>query len=156
MRGIDPQISVYDVEPVDSYVARVLARPRFILTLLGAFAVVAFLLAVIGIYGLISYSVSQRTRELGIRMALGAQHSNILKLIVGQGSVLAAVGIALGLAASLAFTRLIRSLLFGVRATDPVTFIGATLILIVVAALASYVPARRATRVDPMIALRTE
>ena len=156
MRGVDPQISAYDVEPVDLYVARVLARPRFILTLLGAFAVVAFLLAVIGIYGLISYSVTQRTRELGIRMALGAQHGNILQLIVGQGSLLALIGVAIGLAGAFAATRFLSSLLFNVSPTDPITYVAGSMVLIAVAALASYIPARRATRVDPMLALRAE
>lgn len=156
MRGIDPQVSIFDVEPVDSYIARVLARPRFILTLLVVFAAVAFLLAVVGIYGLISYSVTQRTREFGIRMALGAQRSNILRLIVGQATVLACIGVFIGLAASFVLTRVIRSLLFGVSATDPLTFLIATLVLLVVAALASFLPARRASRVDPMRALRVE
>ena len=156
IKEIDPLLAVNDVEPVDKYVSRVLARPRFILTLIGAFAVVAFLLAAVGVYGLISYSVTQRTREIGIRMALGAQNGNILRLIVGQGSVLALIAIGIGLAASFALMRVISSLLYGVSATDPVTFVLVTLLLIVVAALASYLPARRAARVDPMLALRTE
>jgi putative ABC transport system permease protein len=124
--------------------------------LLSVFAGVALFLAMIGIYSVMSYTVTQNTREIGIRMALGAQGADVLKLIVGQGLLLTIIGITLGLAASLVLTRLIKSLLFGVTATDPLTFVYVSLFLILVAVLACYIPARRATRVDPMIALRYE
>jgi putative ABC transport system permease protein len=156
MKSLDPLLAVFNIEPLQTVVDRTLARPRFNTALLSAFATVALLLAVIGVYGLISYSVSQRTREIGIRMALGAQRINILRMVVGHGGGLVLIGIVLGLAASFALTRMIGSLLYGVTPTDPLTFVLVTLVLGVVAALASYIPARRAARVDPLIALRTE
>ncbi|MGB9179654.1 MAG: FtsX-like permease family protein, partial [Pyrinomonadaceae bacterium] len=120
------------------------------------FAALALTLASVGIYGVMAYSVSQRTHEIGIRLALGAQSSDVLKMIVGQGMALAAIGIVIGLAVALTLTRLLSSLLFGVSATDPVTFTGIALLLACVAFLASYIPARKATKVDPMVALRYE
>ena len=122
--------------------------------LLGSFAGVALLLALIGIYGIIAYSVAQRTQELGIRRALGAQQSDILRLVVGQGLRLALVGIAVGIAGALALTRLMKALLFHVSATDPATFAIVAALFLLVALAASYIPARRATRIDPMAALR--
>ena len=124
--------------------------------MLGAFATLALGLAAIGIYGVMSYSVTRRNRDIGVRVALGAQSRDIFRLILGEGLTLTAVGLAAGVAASLALSRLLAGLLFGVTATDPVTFFAATIVLMLVAFLASYVPARRAARLDPITALRLE
>lgn len=133
-----------------------LADRRFLLLLVGLFAVAALALAAVGIYGVVAFSVTRRTQEIGIRVSLGAQRSNILRLVVGEGARMAAFGVVIGIAASLAITRLMSSLLFGVSATDPLTFVGVAALLSSVAPLASYLPARRAMRVDPMVALRYE
>jgi predicted permease len=129
---------------------------RFSLVIFAVFGAVALLLAVMGIYGVISYAVTQRTQEIGIRLALGASSRDILKLVVGRGMLLALIGIGIGLGAAVALTRLMASLLYGVSATDPVTFAAVALLLAVAALVATYIPARRATRVDPMVALRHE
>jgi putative ABC transport system permease protein len=133
-----------------------LARQRFAMTMLAAFAGFAMLLGGIGIYGVMSYLVTQGTHDIGVRIALGAPRGSILKMVVRQGMAMAGVGIAAGLAGALALTRVMASLLFGVSATDTLTFFGVALFLAAVALLASYVPAWRATRVDPLIALREE
>ena len=124
--------------------------------LIGSFAGLALALAMVGLYGLISYSVSQRARELGIRIALGAQRRDVMRLVLGEGARLALIGIALGVAGALALTQLMRSLLFGVSAVDPITFAAVAVILALAAAAACYVPARRAVRADPMVSLRYE
>ena len=133
-----------------------LADRRFLLLLIGLFAVAALALAAVGIYGVVAFSVTRRTQEIGIRMSLGAQRGNILRLVVGEGARMAAFGLLIGIAASLVITRLMSSLLFGISATDPLTFIAVAALLAAVALLASYIPARRAMRVDPMVALRYE
>jgi putative ABC transport system permease protein len=154
--AIDNNLAVAEVAPMEKIVSESIAQPRFILLLVGFFAVVALVLAAVGIYGVMSYSVTQRSQEIGIRMALGAQASDVLKMVVWQGMALTAAGVAIGLAGAFAVTRLMGSLLYGVSATDPMTFGMIALILAGVALGASFVPARRATKVDPMIALRHE
>jgi len=126
------------------------------MTLLSIFAALALVLAAIGMYSVITYSVTQRTHEIGVRMALGAKHKDILRLVLGQGMVLAGLGVGLGIAGALALTRLLESYLYRVRPTDPIAFISTAFLLVVVAMLASYIPARRAMKVDPLIALRNE
>jgi putative ABC transport system permease protein len=156
VRELDAQLPVYDVKTMNQVLTTAAARPRFMTFLLVAFAAVAALLAAVGIYGVMSYTVAQSRREIGIRLALGAQSSDILKLIVGQGLILVSLGVAIGTAGAFALTRLMASVLFGVTATDPLTFIAVPVLLVVVTLLACYIPARRATRVDPMVALRYE
>jgi predicted permease len=154
--SMDKTLPVYALKPMTEYLHDSLSRRRFNLVLLSVFAAVALLLASVGIYGVISYTVSQRTHEIGIRVAIGAHAGNILRLVIGQAMLLTFIGIALGLAASFALTRLLESLLFEVSATDPLTFAVIAAILTAVALAASFVPAHRATKVDPMIALRYE
>ncbi|PYL92197.1 MAG: hypothetical protein DMF16_00655 [Verrucomicrobia bacterium] len=141
---------------MEDTIARTLLKRKFTMTLLTIFAGIAIALASIGLYGVMSYSVSQRTREIGIRMALGAQRRDVLQLVIRQGMLLTMVGVGLGLAGSFGLTRLISSLLFGVSATDIGTFGAVSSLLFVIALLACWLPARRASRVDPIVALHTE
>ncbi len=155
-RQISAEQVIYDPESMDGIIAGTLAGRRFSTILLGVFAALALLLSSIGIYGVISYLVGQRTREIGLRMALGASRTGVLRMVLSEGAKLAAIGIVGGFAASLALTQLMGSMLYGVSPTDPLTFVGVALILTLVALAACYVPARRAMRVDPMVALRYE
>lgn len=156
VRDLDPTLPVYELQTMSDVVADSLVRPRFLSLLLAAFSAIALLLAAVGIYGVMAYSVSQRTQEIGVRMALGAGTTDVLKMVLGQGTKLAAIGIALGLLGAFALTRLMSTLLFQVSVTDPITFASVVALLTFVALLACYIPARRATKVDPMIALRYE
>ncbi|MFZ3362839.1 MAG: FtsX-like permease family protein, partial [Candidatus Acidiferrales bacterium] len=146
----------YQPDTMDNIIARSLAARRFAMILLAVFAALALLLSSIGIYGVISYVVGQRTHEIGIRIALGAQRRDVLKIVLGQGAGLAFLGVLIGLAAAAGLTRLMTSILYGVSATDPLTFAAVAIILTLVALAACYIPARRAMNVDPMVALRYE
>jgi putative ABC transport system permease protein len=154
--SIDSEQPVSQINAMESLVSNSVAQARFNTLLLGLFASIAMILAAVGVYGVMNYSVSQRTHEIGIRMALGAARRDILSLVLRQGITLAATGVGIGLAGAYLVTRLMESLLFGVSATDFTTFAGVALMLVLVAVLASYIPARRATRVDPIVALRYE
>ena len=154
LHELDRELPTYRVVTMDQRIAESLSRRRFTTILLTLFAGLALALAAVGIYGVMAYLVSQGTRELGIRMALGATQPAILRLVIRQGLVLALSGVGVGLIAAVAFGRLVSGLLFGVRPTDPVTFGAIALLLTAVALLASYIPARRAARIDPMISLR--
>ena len=156
VQEVDKSVPVSDVKTMDHIVSESVTQPRFNLFLLGVFSCLALLLSVAGIYGVTAYTVSQRTHELGIRIALGAQVGDVLRMILGQGMAVIGTGIVIGLIAAFGLMRLMKSLLFGVSATDPVTFIGITVVLIGAGLLACYIPARRATKVDPLIALRYE
>jgi predicted permease len=156
VRSLDPSVPVYGVKTMEEHVAVRLAAARLTTWLVGLFGLVALFLASLGLYGLVSYAVLQRTREIGVRMALGARRGDVLRLVVGQGMKLILSGIALGLMTALLLTRLVAGLLFGISPVDPLTFAGIPLLLAGVALLACFLPARRASRVDPMIALRVE
>jgi putative ABC transport system permease protein len=151
-----PNLPLYDVKTMTDRQAATVAQPRFQTLLLALFAVLALALAAVGIYGVIAQSVAQRTQEIGIRMALGAPPASVLKLVLREGLILGLAGVSVGLAATLAIVRLLSGLLYGVPAFDPATFLGASLLLMAVVLAACYIPARRASRLDPMSALRWE
>jgi len=153
---IDQAQPIYDMQPLDQLVAKSLGQRRFTLTLMLLFGVIALVLSASGIYGVMSFAVTQRTQEIGIRMALGARAVDVVKMIVRSGMFLASIGVVAGLIGAFAVTRLIASLLFGVSPTDILTFVLVTAGLLMVALLACYIPARRATKVDPLVALRHE
>jgi len=156
IRAIAPNEPLNHVITMDERLSNSVAQRRFQMLLLGVFAAVALVIATVGIYGVISYAVSRRTHEIGIRMALGAQARDVLRMVIWRGISLALIGVALGLAAALALTRVMKNLLFEVSATDPATFALIALLLVGVALIASYIPARRATKVDPLLAIRHE
>jgi putative ABC transport system permease protein len=156
VRGLDAHLPVYDLHAMEDLVSEALAQPRFYLSLLAAFAGAALLLAAVGLYGVIAYAVQQRTREIGVRMALGASSGNVLGMVVREGLGMSAVGVALGLVGAAALTRVLQSLLFGVTTTDPLTFASVAVVLSLVAIAASLIPARRAASIDPQRALRTD
>jgi putative ABC transport system permease protein len=159
--SLDPQQPIFDVRPMEERVSGSSAQPRFLSVLLGLFAGLAATLAAVGIYGVMSYAVAQQTRELGIRLALGAETSNVLRLVLSRGLLLAGIGIGIGVAGAFVLARIVASqllekTLFQTKAVDPPVFAGVALGLVAVALLATLLPARRATRVDPMVALRAE
>jgi putative ABC transport system permease protein len=153
---VNKDLPFASIATVDTLISRSLGERRFNLILLGSFALIALLLAGVGIYGLISFSISRRTHEIGVRMAMGARTGDILRMVLKEGLMLTVAGVGLGLAASIALTRLLESLLYDTSATDPLTFAVISLVLASVALAACFVPARRATKVDPMVALRYE
>jgi putative ABC transport system permease protein len=156
MRSLDASVPVMGLRSMEQLVGRSVARPRFNMSLIGLFAALGLVLAAVGIYGVMAYGVSQRTHEIGLRMALGAQARDVMKMVVRQGMALATIGVAIGLIASYALTRLMKTMLFGVSATDPLTFTVIALLLAMVALFACWIPARRATKVDPMVSLKYE
>jgi ABC-type antimicrobial peptide transport system permease subunit len=154
--ALDPQQSIFHAAMLDQLVSRTLAGRRFSLFLIGGFAAATVILAIAGMYGVMSFSTSQRTREFGVRLALGAERRDIARLVVGDGLKLAGLGVIAGIVTALPLTRLLQALLFGVTAADPLTFALVSLALLIVAAAACYVPARRALKVDPVESLRVE
>jgi putative ABC transport system permease protein len=156
LRDLDSELAVFRARTMDEVISESMEDTSVQTLLLGVFAALALVLAAVGIYGVMAYVVTQQTHEIGVRMALGAQRNNVLGMVLGQGTKLIALGVCIGVAAALGLTSLMRSLLFGVRFTDPLTFIGVAILLTLVALTACYIPARRATRVDPMVALRYE
>ena len=154
--SVDSDLPLYQVHTLDYYYTKSMARTSFTLVMLALAGGMALLLGIVGLYGVIAYSVSQRTHEIGIRMALGAQKRDVLKLVVKGGMGLTVIGVGVGVAGALALTRFLSSLLYGVKPTDPLTFVVVSLVLTGVALLACYIPARRATKADPIVALRYE
>ena len=156
VRAIDQRLPVYDVKTMREVLSNAAAQPRFVTFLLLGFAGVALLLSAVGIYGVMAYLVTQHTREIGLRVALGAQPRDVLRLIIGQGLTLSIIGAGLGLGGAFALARLLTNQLYGVTAHDQLTFVGVATLLISVSVIASFLPARRALKIDPMIALRYE
>jgi putative ABC transport system permease protein len=156
LREIDPDVPMYRIQTMEQILARSLWRQRLQSEVLGLFAALAIVLATVGIYGVISYAVMQRTREFGVRVALGAQRRDVIGLVLADGGRLAVIGVAIGVGGAILLTRLIRTLLYEVTPTDPEVFLGVSIGLAVVALIASYVPARRATRIDPVVAMRPD
>jgi putative ABC transport system permease protein len=156
VHDLDRQLPLSNVRTMERWIANNAARPRLNAQLLGVFAAVALAIAAIGIYGVVAYSVNQRTREIGLRMALGAQRAGVLRLIIGEGMTVGFIGIVAGLLAAFAFSRALSSLVFAVPVHDPATFGGVAVVLMLVALAACAIPARRASHVDPMVALRDE
>jgi ABC-type antimicrobial peptide transport system permease subunit len=154
--SVEPNLTAASLRTMDDLVSESVSQPRFNATLLSIFAGLALVLASVGIYGVVSYSVAQRTREIGIRMALGAKPGDVLRLVLTKGMALVMAGMIIGLVGAFLLTRVLESMLFGVTTTDPATYIAVTLVLAFVALIACYTPARRATKVDPMVALRYE
>jgi ABC-type antimicrobial peptide transport system permease subunit len=156
LRSVDPQQTITSAFTLDDAVGDAVARPRLLTVLLGLFGIMGLVLGALGIYGVLAYLVNQRTREIGVRLALGAKPSDVLWMVVGRGLWLAGFGVVIGLVAAVALTRLMQGVLYGVTPTDPLTFVGVAAALLAVAGFASWLPARRATRVDPLVALRAE
>jgi ABC-type antimicrobial peptide transport system permease subunit len=156
VRELDPSVPVYQVATLSSLIEKSAAERRFVMRLLAGFALVAVLLAAVGLYGVVSYGVAQRTREVGVRVALGAQPRDVLRLVLSSGLWLVGIGVAVGLVAAVAATRFLGALVFGVSPVDPVTFAAAAALLTTVALCAHWVPIRRALRIDPASALRSE
>jgi len=156
LRSLDAEIPMANIRTMEQWLALGAAQPKINATLVAVFAGVALLIAVIGIYGVLSYSVSQRTREIGVRMAIGAHQGNVLQLILRQGMTVALMGIAIGMVGAFAFSRVLESMVYGIQVRDPATFLGAGGLLAVAAATACYIPARRASRLDPVVALRED
>lgn len=156
IHAVDPGVAVFQIRTMQERLYDSLARQRFATTMLGAFAVFGLILAAVGVYGVISFLVTQSTHDIGVRVALGAQRGNVIQMVLGQGVSLTVAGIGLGLLGAVGLTRLMAGLLFGVSATDAVTFSSVAVVLGVIALVATYIPARRATRIDPIVALREE
>jgi putative ABC transport system permease protein len=156
VRHVDPTLPAFAIAPLSDVITRSVAQRRFSMLLLGAFAFVALFLAAVGLYGVVAYAVRQRTQEIGLRMAIGAQRGDVLRLVVGGGMKLAVVGVVLGIAGALALSRYVEAMLFDIGRFDTPSYIATAAVLLAVSALACYVPARRAMRVDPLVALRAE
>jgi putative ABC transport system permease protein len=156
VKSLDPDQPIYNIRTMDQIRGESIAPQRLNLTLLSIFAGIAFVLAIVGIYGVMSYAVTQRTHEIGIRMAIGAQPRDVFRMILGQGMMLTIIGMAVGLLGAFALTRLMTTMLFSVKPTDPITFSAVALLLLLIALIACYIPGRRATKVDPVNSLRYE